>query len=224
MAPGREVNSSTRTRLDVHPCAQQARAATDIEQGALEVSSEKIHCSYDVDPLGPHTRGHYLGAGLRNPRYLGPRTLSGVAVGSAVHAIAVWVALRALLGMYPGYGLDAVEELRRHTFSLLAALGVLAIFALSVHIGELLSRMLLGLAFTCLLLFAPLIRYLVKRGLKGTGLWGKPVMILNHKGNAANVTERLKRNWELGYNPVAVFGYRLEAKELRLNVHLLTTP
>jgi len=102
-----------------------------------------------------------------------------VAVGSAVPAIAVWVALRALLGMYPGYGLDAVEELRRHTFSLLAALGVLAIFALSVHIGELLSRMLLGLAFTCLLLFAPLIRYLVKRGLKGTGLWGKPVMILN---------------------------------------------
>ena len=85
--------------------------------------------------------------------------LSGVAVGSAVPAIAVWVAMRALLGMYPGYGLDAVGELRRHTFSLLAALGVLAIFALSFHIGELLSRMLLGLTFACLLLFAPFARY-----------------------------------------------------------------
>ena len=150
--------------------------------------------------------------------------LSGVAVGSVAPAIAVWVAMRALLGMYPGYGLDAVQELRRHTFSLLAALSMLAIFALSFHIGELLSRMMLGLVFACLLLFAPLIRYLVKRGLKGTRSWGKPVVILSHKGNAANVTERLKRNWELGYNPVAVFGYRLEAKELRLNVHLLTTP
>jgi hypothetical protein len=134
------------------------------------------------------------------------------------------VAMRALLGMYPGYGLDAVQELRRHTFSLLAALSMLAIFALSFHIGELLSRMMLGLVFACLLLFAPLIRYLVKRGLKGTRSWGKPVVILSHQGNAANVTERLRRNWEFGYNPVAVFGYRLEAKELRLNVHLLTTP
>ena len=80
-----------------------------------------------------------------------------MAVSSVVPAIAVWVAMRALLGMYPGYGLDAVEELRRHTFSLLAAL---AIFALSVHIGELLSRVLLGLTFAYLLLFAPLIRYL----------------------------------------------------------------
>ena len=83
-----------------------------------------------------------------------------MAVSSVVPAIAVWVAMRALLGMYPGYGLDAVQELRRHTFSLLAALGVLAIFALSVHIGELLSRMMLGLTFAHLLLFAPLIRYL----------------------------------------------------------------
>ena len=139
--------------------------------------------------------------------------LSEVAVGSMAPAIAVWVALRALLGMYPGYGLDAVEELRRHTFSLLAALGVLAIFALSFHIGLLLSRMLLGLAFACLLLFAPFLRYLVKRGLNGTGLWGKPIVILSYKGIAANVTDRLKRNWELGYNPVAVFGYHLEAKE-----------
>jgi FlaA1/EpsC-like NDP-sugar epimerase len=139
--------------------------------------------------------------------------LSEVAVGSVAPAIAVWVALRALLGLYPGYGLDAVEELRRHTFSLLATLGVIAIFALSFQLGELLSRLLLGLAIACLLLFAPFIRYLVKRGLKGTGLWGKPVIILSYKEVAADVTDRLKRNWELGYNPVAVFGYRWEAKE-----------
>jgi hypothetical protein len=50
--------------------------------------------------------------------------------------------------------------------------------------------------------------------LKGTGLWGKLVVILSYKGMAAKITDRLKRNWEFGYNPVAVFGYRLEAKEL----------
>ena len=37
-----------------------------------------------------------------------------VAVVTMVPVIAVWVGLRALLGLYPGYGLDSVEHLRRH--------------------------------------------------------------------------------------------------------------
>jgi Undecaprenyl-phosphate galactose phosphotransferase WbaP len=64
------------------------------------------------------------------------------------------------------------------------------------------------------LLLAPLGRHFVKWELAKIGLWGKPVVILSYKGTAADVTDRLKRNWELGYNPVAVFGYHLEATEL----------
>jgi hypothetical protein len=33
-----------------------------------------------------------------------------------VSMIPVWVGLRAVLGLYPGYGLGQVEELRRQTF------------------------------------------------------------------------------------------------------------
>lgn len=139
--------------------------------------------------------------------------LSEVAAGSVAPAIVVWVALRALLGLYPGYGLDAVEELRRHTFSLLAALAVLAVFALGFQFGESLSRLLLGFAFLGLLLCAPLVRHLVKHGLKGIGLWGKPVVILGYNGVGRDVTDRLRQNWDLGYNPVAVFAYRLGAKK-----------
>jgi hypothetical protein len=43
--------------------------------------------------------------------------LSVATVATMVPVIAVWVGLRALLGLYPGYGLDSVEELRRHTYS-----------------------------------------------------------------------------------------------------------
>jgi hypothetical protein len=56
--------------------------------------------------------------------------------------VAVWVVLRAILGLYPGYGLNAVDELRRQSY---ATLGVIA---------------------------APLVRQLVKWSLKKARLWG----------------------------------------------------
>src|SRR5215203_3600579 len=37
-----------------------------------------------------------------------------------VPVTAAWVGLRALLGLYPGYGLDSVEELLRHSYSVFA--------------------------------------------------------------------------------------------------------
>ena len=40
--------------------------------------------------------------------------LSEVAIAAVVPSVLVWVGLRALLGLYPGYGLDSAERLRRH--------------------------------------------------------------------------------------------------------------
>lgn len=34
---------------------------------------------------------------------------------AGVLPVAVWVALRAVLGLYPGYGINAVDELRRQS-------------------------------------------------------------------------------------------------------------
>jgi hypothetical protein len=43
------------------------------------------------------------------------------------------------------------------------------------------------------------------------GLWGKLVVILGYKEAGANVADLLKENWALGYDPVAVFAFRLGA-------------
>ena len=43
---------------------------------------------------------------------------------------ALWIGLRALLGLYPGYGLDPVEELRRQTYATIAALAALPLSVL----------------------------------------------------------------------------------------------
>jgi Bacterial sugar transferase/CoA-binding domain len=133
--------------------------------------------------------------------------LSVVSVTAMAPTIVMWVGLRVLLGLYPGYGLDAVEELRRHTYATLCTLAILAVFALSLQVGDLLSRLLLALVFLGLLLSAPVLRSLVKRGLSKRRLWGKPVVILGYRKPKTNLVNLLKVNWELGYDPVAAFEY-----------------
>jgi FlaA1/EpsC-like NDP-sugar epimerase len=102
--------------------------------------------------------------------------------------ISTWIGLRALLGLYPGYGLDPVEQLRRHTYATFTTLAIL-----------------LGL-----LVLSPFVQHLVKLRMKRTDLWGQPVVVLGHSGAGANVVSLLREEWELGYDPVAVFDYRLE--------------
>jgi Undecaprenyl-phosphate galactose phosphotransferase WbaP len=124
--------------------------------------------------------------------------------------VAVWVGLRALLGLYPGYGLDRVEELRRQTYAALATAATTAVFALALQVGDMLSRLQLVVGFLGLLLLAPVLQYLAKKGLRKAGLWGKPVvMVLGPGETAARVWRLLHQEWELGYVPVAVFHYRL---------------
>lgn len=139
--------------------------------------------------------------------------LSDATVASMAPIIAVWIGLRALLGLYPGYGLDSVEQLRRHVYATFTTLAILAIFALGSQIGEALSRLLLILVFVGLLVFVPFVQYGVKCWMKKIGLWGKPVVILSYKATGTNIVDSLRQSWELGYDPVAVFDYRLDMSE-----------
>ena len=129
----------------------------------------------------------------------------------------VWVGMRAVFGLYPGYGLNQAEELRRQTFAVAATLAMVSVFALMFppyfalifQMGSPLSRLLLVLGLFGLLLFAPLLRYFVKVGLRKTGLWGKPVVILAADEVGGRLVRTLQREWSLGYRPVAVFDNRL---------------
>ncbi len=134
--------------------------------------------------------------------------LSRVAV-VAVPSVAVWVGLRALLGLYPGYGLDSVRRLRGHTYSVFATLGILACFSLGLQLENRLSRLLLMLAFLGLLLGGPFSQYLVRWCLKRINLWGKPVIVLSYQNAGDQFLEHLEQEWGLGYKPVALFYYYL---------------
>jgi Undecaprenyl-phosphate galactose phosphotransferase WbaP len=135
--------------------------------------------------------------------------LSLIALASMVPNVVVWVGLRAVLGLYPGYGLGPIEELRRQTFALLATLAITAVFALASQVGGSLSRVLLFAWTAGLLLVAPVARYFVKRAMMKLGLWGKPVIVLGARQAGAQVLEVLRREWQLGFKPIAVFDNRV---------------
>jgi Undecaprenyl-phosphate galactose phosphotransferase WbaP len=135
--------------------------------------------------------------------------LYDIAVASVTTSVAVWVGLRGLLGLYPGYGLDSAEGLRRHVYSVFANLAVLTVFAVGFQVADLLSRLLLALTFLGLLFLTPLAQYFVKVCMKRAGLWGKPVIILSYKDTGAQLTKLLEQEWGIGYVPVALFEYNL---------------
>ena len=141
----------------------------------------------------------------------GHGTLSEQTVFAMVAVTTTWVCLRAVLGLYPGYGLDAAEQWRRHFYATVGTLAIVAIFALSFQVGDLLSRLLLAVVFLSLFVLTPLAQHLARWVMRRAGLWGKPVVVLSYKDAGTNVVDVLKERWELGYDPVAVFEYRLDA-------------
>ena len=151
------------------------------------------------------------GAAAFGKSILGPGVLSDVAVGAIAPSVVVWVGLRALLGLYPGYGLDSAERLRRHFYSVFATLAVLAVFAIGFKVGEALSRVLLACAFLGLLFLTPIVQHLVRLGMKKAGWWGKPVITLSYKETGATFQELLTQEWGMGYLPVALLNRDLVA-------------
>lgn len=129
-------------------------------------------------------------------------------IAIVVSCVLVWLGLRTLLGLYPGYGLSQVEELRRQTFALLATVAIAMTFAMALQVGQVVSRLLLFSSFLGLFLLAPLVRQFVKRWMMRSGLWGKPVVILSSGESGERVVGLLHREWGLGFIPAAVFNGR----------------
>ena len=99
------------------------------------------------------------------------RAAWGTSTIAGVLPVAVWVLLRAFLGLYPGYGLNAVNEVRRQSYATLGALIIISTF-LGLRPGQDVSRSVLIAGFLALLIVAPLVRQLVKWSLKKARLWG----------------------------------------------------
>jgi Undecaprenyl-phosphate galactose phosphotransferase WbaP len=142
------------------------------------------------------------------------------AVVVGVFAVAVWIGLRTLMGLYPGYGLSSEERLRRHTYSVVGTLAAVS-FAIALNLGAIASRLgafevvgrlprlLLALGFVGLLLLSPLVQGLARWGMWRLGIWGRPVVVIGDKDTSARTVKLLEEEWVLGYAPAALIDWGL---------------
>lgn len=119
--------------------------------------------------------------------------------------LAAWSVGAIILDLLPGWGLGAVEELRR-TVGL--AIGVFAIVALGLFLvqtaGEI-SRLTLTASFVVGLPLLIFLRRLMKRGLIAQNAWGLPAVLYGGGQGVAVAINALREESGLGYIPAGVF-------------------
>ena len=119
-------------------------------------------------------------------------------------AMALFVAVYFIVGLYPGMGLAPAEELRRLTLATTLVYLVLAAGTFLFKEGNTYSRAVFLGAWVLSVVLVPLVRALVRHVTAHRPWWGYPVVVLGAGKTGQMVVRALKRNPGLGFKPVAV--------------------
>jgi Undecaprenyl-phosphate galactose phosphotransferase WbaP len=107
-------------------------------------------------------------------------------------------------GLYPAVGMHYVDELRHIISSTTLAYLILVAASFFSHTALVYSRLVLFVAGMLSLGLIPLDRYLIRRLLIHTGLWGEPTLIIGNLLKTRPIVEYFTLNLHLGIRPVAV--------------------
>jgi Undecaprenyl-phosphate galactose phosphotransferase WbaP len=121
-----------------------------------------------------------------------------------LQGLAVCVVIFAFNGLYPGFGLTAVEEIQKIFYSLTLGYGVLALAIYFQQAGLELSRwtFLTSWAFGCL--FNMLLRFAARNRFSLFEWWGTPVLVVGPVEQTRDAVRKLINSRRLGLRPVLV--------------------
>jgi Undecaprenyl-phosphate galactose phosphotransferase WbaP len=123
--------------------------------------------------------------------------------GTLLPALLVTLATFTMAGLYPGVGMNPVEELRRCSLSL--ALSFAAIWSATFFLHDLApSRLIYGLAFLVSATLVPVCRSLVRLLFCRRPWWGSQVAILGLGTSGNLLFKTLVNNPQIGLKPIAV--------------------
>lgn len=129
--------------------------------------------------------------------------------------VPLYLAVSYLAGLQPGWGLGAVEELRRVVKVLAGvfAVTVVGLWLANVNApgGEAASRLAIGGAGGLAFGLVPLARWSVKSALVRRDRWGVPAVVYGAGVAGARVVRQLQEERGIGYTPTAVFSDDVDA-------------
>ena len=111
----------------------------------------------------------------------------------------------ALAGLYPGFGRNPAEELRRLSTATSIVYAALAVTLFLSKDGATYSRATFLLAWAQSLLAVPLMRAVIRRLFAHCSWWGETVAVIGSDAAAFQVAEILSARAELGIKPILLF-------------------
>jgi len=146
-----------------------------------------------LDMAGRQSGIELMQGGLRRGEY-----------GSLMIGMMVLPAVYYFQGLFPGYGLTAVERLRRRVYTAGMVFALLIGWDYAVVKTDP-SRGVLLLTFCFAAVLGPVLEAAARKVLRSAGAWGVPVVILGAAKTGQMLTRVLQREPELGFVPVAVY-------------------
>jgi Undecaprenyl-phosphate galactose phosphotransferase WbaP len=110
----------------------------------------------------------------------------------------------AASGLYPGFGLGAVETLRRLSFSTTFCFLAMAACSFAFKASAVYSRMAFMIAWTASLVAVPLFRFTLLSAVSGLSWWGEPTVIFGTARQARLTAQLTSRAFSLGYRIVGI--------------------
>ena len=121
-----------------------------------------------------------------------------LALGMLVLPVGFW-----FVGLYPGYGMGAVERFRKRICTLLILFAMLIAGDLMLQSNGW-SRGTLLMTLMLALVLCPLAETLLRSLLIRHGRWGTPVVIFGANAASARLIHNLREHGELGLAPIAI--------------------
>jgi Undecaprenyl-phosphate galactose phosphotransferase WbaP len=137
--------------------------------------------------------------------------------------IPAWWVASWIVHLVPGWGLGAVEELRRIQLLLLTlfAAALVVIFLQSQTGATGISRIAFIAAYLLAVVLVPLGRFAAKQGLAALNLWGVPTVIYGDRKSIPVLADVLRRDRSLGYCPKAVLSDEYAQGEIAAGLPVL---
>lgn len=111
----------------------------------------------------------------------------------------------AASGLYPGFGRNPADELRKLSISTSVVYGALAVTIFLLKDAATYSRGTFLLAWSDTLILVPLLRAVMRSAWARKPWWGHPVVIVGARGVAVAIAATLESQPELGFRPAGIF-------------------
>lgn len=123
------------------------------------------------------------------------------------------ILLTWLNGLYPGFGLAAVQEMQKVLYVASLASIFLGVFLFFQQLGLAYSRFIFALTWFLSALFMLLGRFALRNRFSRFEWWGIPMVIVGSQENLTPIIEKLIQNRRLGFRPVYYFDPGLQSNQ-----------